>query len=97
MSVLTAVLVGAGTVMAVAAALSTLRPGWSVYRRLHSLTVVTSLAGPLIGLGLLSVDGLGFTGAAIALILLLQAACGPVLSAATARLNAQQDGKAERP
>ena len=96
MTALSAALVGAGTVLAVLAALSALRPG-SVYRRLHYLTVINSLAAPLIGLGLLAVDGFGLTGATIALIVLLQAVCGPVLGAATAKLNAKHDGKAGRP
>lgn len=96
MSILALSLVGSGTVLAVAAALSALRPG-SVYRRLHCLTVITSLAGPLIGLGLLTVDGFGLTGATIAVIVLLQAVCGPVLGAATAKLNAVEDGRVDPP
>jgi multicomponent Na+:H+ antiporter subunit G len=85
------VLLGAGTVLAVLASLAALRSR-SVYRRLHYLTVVTSAATPLIGLGLVVADGLGLTAASVLLIVVLLAVTGPVLGAATGRLNARQDG-----
>lgn len=85
------VLVGAGTVLAVLACVAALRSG-SVYRRLHYLTVVTSVAAPVMGIGVIVADGPGLAGASVLLIMLLLAVTGPVLSAATGRLNAQHDG-----
>jgi multicomponent Na+:H+ antiporter subunit G len=88
-------LTGAGALVAVLAALAALRPR-TVYPRLHYLTVVTSLAGPLVGLGVALVNGIGLTTATVALITVLQAVCGPILGAATGRLNAQRDGLTSR-
>lgn len=62
-----------------------------VYNRLHLLTPVTSLAAPLIGLGLAINSGWNLVTAEILLIVALLAATGPVLEAAIARLAAQQD------
>jgi multisubunit Na+/H+ antiporter MnhG subunit len=93
-SVIVDVLVGAGTLIAVLACVAALRSG-SVYRRLHYLTVVTSVAGPLVGLGVIVADGPGLTGASVLLIIVLSAVTGPVLGAATGRLNAQRDGIVE--
>jgi multicomponent Na+:H+ antiporter subunit G len=85
------VLVGAGALVAVLACLAALRSR-SVYRRLHYLTAVTSLAAPLIGIGAIVADGPGLTGASVLLVILVLAITGPVLGAATGRLNAQHDG-----
>ncbi|HEX4722043.1 MAG TPA: monovalent cation/H(+) antiporter subunit G [Pseudonocardiaceae bacterium] len=85
------VLVGLGTLIAVLASLAALRAR-SVYRRLHYLTVVTSVAAPLIGIGAIVVDGLGLTGASVLAVVVLLAVTGPILGAATGRLNAQRDG-----
>lgn len=86
-----AVPVGGGVVVTVLAALAALR-GRSVYVRLHYLTVVTSLAGPLVGLGLIIANGLGLTAASVLLIVVLQGITGPVLGTAIGRVNAQRDG-----
>lgn len=85
------VLVGLGALVAVLASVAALRSR-SVFRRVHYLTVLTSVAGPLVGVALVVADGPGLTGASVALITVLLAVTGPVLGAATGRLNAQRDG-----
>jgi len=91
---ITDVLLGLGTLLAVLASLAALRSR-SVFRRLHYLTVLTSVAGPLVGAALIVADGPGLTGASVLLITVLLAVTGPVLSAATGRLNAQREGVVE--
>ena len=88
--VISDVLLGLGTLLAVLASLAALRSR-SVFRRLHYLTVLTSVAGPLVGAALIVADGPGLTGASVLLITVLLAITGPVLSAATGRLNAQRE------
>jgi multicomponent Na+:H+ antiporter subunit G len=90
-AVLADVLVGIGTLVAVLASLGALRAR-SVFRRLHYLTVLTSVATPLIGAGVLVVVGIGLTGASVLAIVVLLAVTGPILGAVTGRLNAQRDG-----
>lgn len=85
------VLLGLGTLTTVLASLAALRSR-SVFRRLHYLTVLTSLAAPLVGVAIIVVDGPGLTGASVLLITVLLAITGPILSAATGRLNAQREG-----
>jgi multicomponent Na+:H+ antiporter subunit G len=87
----TDVLVGLGTLLAVLACVAMLRSR-SVYRRLHYLTILTSVAGPLIGAGAIVTDGPGLAGASVLLVVVVLAVTGPVLSAAIGRLNAQRDG-----
>jgi multicomponent Na+:H+ antiporter subunit G len=82
---------GAGVLVAVLSSLAALRAR-SVYRRLHYLTAVTSLAAPLVGIAAIVADGPGLTGASVLLVSLVLAVTGPVLGAATGRLNAQRDG-----
>lgn len=84
------VLVGLGTGLVVLASVAALRTR-SVYRRLHCLTVVTSAANPLIGLGAIVADGPGLAGASVLLVVVLLALTGPILNAAAGRLNAQRD------
>lgn len=84
------VLLALGVGLVVLASLAALRSR-SVFRRLHYLTVVTSLAGPLVGVAVLVADGFGLTTLSVVVILVLLAATGPVLSAATGRLNAQRE------
>ena len=62
-----------------------------VYPRLHGLAPVTSLAGPLIGVGLAIVNGLSLTTATILLIVVLLAITGPALTAAMARLAGERE------
>jgi multicomponent Na+:H+ antiporter subunit G len=89
-SVLVDVLLTAGVGLVVVASLAALRFR-SVFQRLHYLTVVTSLAGPLVAVAVLVADGIGLTALTVVLILVLLAITGPVLSAATGRLNAQRE------
>jgi multicomponent Na+:H+ antiporter subunit G len=84
-------LVGAGSALTVLASLAALRAR-VVYRRLHYLTVLTSVAGPLVGLGAIVADGPGLAGASVLLIVLALGLTGPILGAATGRLNAERDG-----
>ena len=88
------ILVGLGTVIAVLASLAALRAR-SVFRRLHYLTVLTSVAVPLVGVGVIVTVGLGLTGAGVVAIVVLVGITGPVLGAATGRLNAQKAGVIE--
>jgi multisubunit Na+/H+ antiporter MnhG subunit len=89
-SVIVDVLLAAGVGLVVVASLAALRFR-SVFQRLHYLTVVTSLAGPLVAVAVLVADGIGLTAVTVVLIVVLLAFTGPVLSAATGRLNAQRD------
>jgi multisubunit Na+/H+ antiporter MnhG subunit len=89
-SVIVDVLLAAGVGLVVVASLAALRFR-SVFQRLHYLTVVTSLAGPLVAVAVLVADGIGLTAVTVVLIAVLLAFTGPVLSAATGRLNAQRD------
>jgi multicomponent Na+:H+ antiporter subunit G len=90
-SVIVDVLVGVGTFVAVLASLAALRAR-TAFRRLHYLTVLTSVAAQLIGVGAIVADGFGFAGASVLAIMVLLAVTGPILGAATGRLNAQRDG-----
>jgi multisubunit Na+/H+ antiporter MnhG subunit len=67
-----------------------------VYNRLHFLSPVTSLAGPLIGLALAVNSGWNLETALILATVVLLALTGPLLEAATARLAAQRDGLVPR-
>ena len=62
-----------------------------VYNRLHFLSPVTSLAGPLIGLALAVNSGWNLETALILVTVVLLAVTGPLLEAATGRLAAQRD------
>src|SRR5947209_18872139 len=84
--------VALGTVVAVAAALGALAAGSDSYLRLHYVTPVTSVAGPLIGIGLSIENGWGLTTGEILLIVALLFVSGPIAAAATGRLFAQAAG-----
>lgn len=86
------VFVVAGTVVAVAAALRAIVAGRDHYLRLHYVSPVTSLAGPLIGIGLSIENGWGLTTGEILLIVALLFVSGPIEASATGRLFAQSDG-----
>jgi multisubunit Na+/H+ antiporter MnhG subunit len=60
--------------------------------RLHYVTPITSMGGPLIGLSLAVQDGWGLETAQILFIVFLLAISGPVLEAATGRMIAQREG-----
>jgi multicomponent Na+:H+ antiporter subunit G len=85
------VVTGLGVLAVVLACLVALRPR-TAFPRLHLNSVVSSLAGPLIGLGVVLANGISLTSATVLLIVLLLAVTGPVLGAALGRLTAQQDG-----
>ncbi|MDT7568875.1 MAG: multicomponent Na+:H+ antiporter subunit [Pseudonocardiales bacterium] len=78
-------LLGAGVLVAVASSVAALLVR-SLYDRLHFLTPVTSLAGPLVGASLAIENGWGTTTGQILFVVLLLAVTGPVLGAATGRL-----------
>jgi multisubunit Na+/H+ antiporter MnhG subunit len=59
--------------------------------RLHFLTPVTSLAGPLVGAAVVVDAGMGSTAVQAVLVVVLLAVTGPVLTVATGRLLAGQD------
>jgi multicomponent Na+:H+ antiporter subunit G len=85
----------AGTAVAVAAALGALTAWRDRYVRLHYVTPVTSVAGPLIGVGLSIENGWGLTTGEILLIVALLFVSGPIAASATGRLFAQSDGTVE--
>lgn len=62
------------------------------YRRLHWLTPVTSIGGPLIGVSLAVANGWSLTTAVVLLTVVLLGITGPVLTAAVGRTAAQLDG-----
>jgi multicomponent Na+:H+ antiporter subunit G len=78
-------LLGAGVLVTVASSVAALLVR-SLYDRLHFLTPVTSLAGPLVGAALAIENGWGTTTGQILFVVLLLAVTGPVLGAATGRL-----------
>lgn len=67
-----------------------------VVNRLHYITPITSLGGPLVGLALAVENGWGLTTAMILFIVFLLALAGPALASATGRLTAQREGLIER-
>jgi multisubunit Na+/H+ antiporter MnhG subunit len=84
--------VAAGVAVAVLSAFGALAAGRDRYERLHYVTPITSLAGPLVGVGLIIENGWGLTSGQILFIVGLLAVSGPVAGAATGRLFAQSDG-----
>jgi monovalent cation/proton antiporter MnhG/PhaG subunit len=84
-------LLAAGTVVVVASAVGTLITR-DFYRRLHWLTPVTSIGGPLVGLALAFANGWSLTTAIVLLTVALLTVTSPVLTAAVGRAAAQQDG-----
>ena len=85
-------LVITGTVVVVASCMGAL-VAKGAYHRLHFATPVTSLGGPLIGIGLSVANGPGLTTASILLPTFLLFFASPVLSAAIARALAQSEGR----
>ena len=78
-------LLGTGVLVAVSVSVAAVLAR-SLYDRMHFLTPITSLAGPLVGAALSVENGWGTTTGQILLIVLLLAVTGPVLGAATGRL-----------
>lgn len=85
-------LVGLGTALIVASAVGALVAGPDELTRVHFLSPITSLGAPIAGAGVCVAEGWGLTSAEIILILFVLFVSGPVLTAATGRVIAQQDG-----
>lgn len=83
-----------GVAVVVAAALSAV---WlhGVFTRLHYLSPVTSVGGPLIGLGLAIENGWGLTTGIILFTVSVLAISGPVIEAAAGRVMAQREAIVE--
>jgi multisubunit Na+/H+ antiporter MnhG subunit len=79
------ILTGLGTLIVLAAALATLR-GREPVDRVHYLSVVTSLGGPVVGAGLVVANGWSLTTGTVLLIVALLGATTPVLSAAVGNM-----------
>ena len=86
MNPVAAVLTFAGAAVVPLAAYGALRARGPL-ARLHFLSPVTTIAGPLIGLGLIVEVGWNLASAQIAVTVALLAVTGPVLQTATARLE----------
>ena len=85
------VLLAAGCLVVVASSLAAVLVR-DFYRRLHWLTPVTSVGGPLIGLSVSVANGWNLTTAVVMLTVVLLGVTGPVLTAAVGRAGAQRDG-----
>ena len=85
-------LVAAGTAVVALAVLAALAAR-DRYQRLHSATLVTSLGGPLLGLGCCLLHPFGLTTAAIAFPIGLLLLVNPAMSAAVGRMLAQNEGR----
>ncbi len=88
-------LVGLGVGVAVLSSLGALSMGRDRFVRLHFLTPLTSVAGPLVGAGLCLENGWGLTTGQIILVVVMLLFSGPVISSATGRYMAQQAGEVD--
>lgn len=84
-------LLAAGSLVVVSSAAGALATR-DFYRRLHWLTPVTSIGGPLVGSALAVANGWSLTTAIVLLTVGLLAVTSPVLTAAIGRVAAQRDG-----
>jgi multicomponent Na+:H+ antiporter subunit G len=84
--------VGLGVAVAIASAVGALVMGTDSFNRLHFVTPITSVAGPLVAVGLCIQRGWGMTAGTILLVVGLLFIAGPVTAAATGRLMAQTEG-----
>lgn len=82
-----------GTAVTVAACMAAVAMRSSVFDRMHFLTPITSIGGPLVAFGLALEQGWGLTAASYLLIAALLFASGPFLEAAMGRLLGQIEGK----
>ena len=85
------ILLGLGCLVTVSAPIGAAVVG-DFYRRLHFLTPVTSIGGPLIGVALAVANGWSPTTVLVLLVVVILAVTGPVLAAATGRSAAERDG-----
>jgi multicomponent Na+:H+ antiporter subunit G len=83
--------VTSGVIVTVLAAFGAVAAGRDHYLLAHYVTPITSVAGPLVGIGLTVENGWGITSGQILLVVGLLAVSGPVAGAATGRLFAQSD------
>lgn len=88
-------LVGLGTAVIVASAVGAMVTGPDELTRVHFLSPITSLGAPIAGAGVCVAEGWGLAAAEVVLIVFVLFVSGPVLSAATGRLIAQQEGLLE--
>ncbi|MGH8979911.1 MAG: monovalent cation/H(+) antiporter subunit G [Acidimicrobiales bacterium] len=85
-------LVALGTAVIVASVLGALAVRGDELTRLHYLSPLSSLGVPLLGAGVCVARGWGIADGEIILVLGIFFFTGPAMSAATARLIAEQDG-----
>lgn len=90
MTVLAGVLIWLGVLVVVLSAVAALALP-PIHPRLHALTPVTSLGGPLIGAGLAVANGPNLTTATVVLVVVLLAVTGPAVTAAMARLATERE------
>ena len=81
-----------GTSVIVLSVVSAVTMSGDVFNRLHLVTPVTSLGGPLVAVGLCVESGQPWVMAEVAFIALMLFVSGPVLESATGRVAAQQRG-----
>ncbi|MCU1488802.1 MAG: Na+/H+ antiporter subunit [Acidimicrobiaceae bacterium] len=86
-------LVALAVAVTVASCLGACTTGARLYDRIHFLSPLTSVAGPVLGIGLAVQNGLSLTTLQIVFIVVVLAFCGPVIAAATGRLRAQNEGR----
>ncbi|WP_409463973.1 cation:proton antiporter [Amycolatopsis sp. GA6-003] len=86
------ILVFAGVFVVLASAVGLLRAK-DLLTRLHLLTPATTLGTPLVGAGLVLVNGVHLGSGAILATVVLLAVTGPILQSATARLEARHRGE----
>ncbi|MGH9086569.1 MAG: monovalent cation/H(+) antiporter subunit G [Acidimicrobiales bacterium] len=86
-------LVALGTAVTAAAALGALAIGGDRLNRVHFLSPVTSVGGPLVCLGLSVQYGWGLSTGITLVVGVLLAGTGPVLTSAIGRLIAQHEGR----
>lgn len=88
-------LVMAGTVVVVASSIGALVSS-DRYHRLHFLSPITSLGGPLVAIGLCIPHGADLTTASILFPTGLLLFVGPAMTSAIARRSAQNEGRIDR-
>ncbi|WP_406634282.1 cation:proton antiporter [Amycolatopsis sp. WGS_07] len=92
MTVAAQILVFAGVFVVLASAVGLLRAK-DLLTRLHLLAPATTLGAPLIGAGLVLVNGVQLSSGVIVATVVLLAVTGPILQSATARLEARRRGE----
>ncbi|ATY13099.1 hypothetical protein CU254_23655 [Amycolatopsis sp. AA4] len=92
MTIAAQILVFAGVFVVLASAAGLLRAK-DLLTRLHFLSPATTLGAPLVGIGLVLVNGVHLGSGAILATVVLLALTGPILQSATARLEARHRGE----